>query len=626
MTKIREKWGSRAAFIIASIGSAIGFGNVWRFPALAYDFGGGAFFIPYLLALFLIGIPILMLEVSVGQFYQTGDAGAFGRIHKRFRGIGLSSVFCAFVVTLYYCQLLVWTVRLFIVSFQGSDALYRTANAEEALDWFINDITGAGIAGDDGNIRIVPINAGILAAIWAVIFLCLAFGIKWTGRIAFFTVGLPIVFLFILLGRAVSLDGARDGVREYIGQWDVSVLRNRPAVWSEAVTQIFFSLSVTFGVMTAFASYNPRDAPVFSNSIIIAISNSMYSIIAGFAVFGSAGHLAKIGPLPIDGLELGGPPLIFVTYPQVLSKLPGSEHWERLLFVVLFLLGIDSAFALTEAVITVLGDSALFQNVHKSITVFVVCIVSFLLGLLYSTNEGLNFLDVTDFYVNYMMLLVGFFETFSVGWIYGIEQQVARLGMLPVAGYIFAVYVPVILASGLWFGLETESIPPVAWGFIALVVSHFILMLLVIVFVWKAVRSRAELTWGIAIKELFMGNMLKLRADLTGIVRYIPLVWFFLIRHIIPPILLILFANLSAAEQGDTGRAKFGFYGEFSTGFQALGITVFSISLGLLLVGLVAPDLYACFDLGHVDKGEVGAQPEGGVGKLEEMQEKDTEV
>lgn len=611
MTNIREKWSSRAAFIVTSVGAAIGFGNVWRFPTLAFQFGGGAFFIPYLLALFFIGIPILLLEVSIGQYYQTGDAGAFGRINKRFRGIGLSSVFCAFVVTLYYCQLLVWDVRLFIFSFQGSSAGYRDATLKEAVEWFEGTVTGASTAvGDGGPTRLVGFNVGILAVIWLLIFLCLAFGVKWTGRIAYFTVGLPVVFLFVLLIRAVTLDGAGDGVTAYIGKWDLNVLGNNPAVWTEAVTQVFFSLGITFGVMTAFASYNSRDAPVFSNSLLIAIFNSLYSIAAGFAVYGTVGYLSKQNNTSLTDMEgeLGGPALVFATYPQALSKMPGSEHWERLLFVVLFLLGIDSAFALTEAVITVLSDSALFRKVHRSITVAVVCIVSFTIGLLYSTDAGLRFLDVTDFYVNFMMLLVGLFETFSVGWIYGIDRQIEKLGMMPVVGFILAVFAPVVLASGLWFGLESQAI---MWGFIALGVSHVVLMIFVIVLLSMAIRSRPELTWRKALIELFVGNVLRLRANLIGVVRYIPLLWFFLIRLVIPPILLVLFANLASSKVEDSNKTNFGHYNNYPKGFQALGIVVFSISLLILVVGILAPSLYACFDVGNIEEKDLDGKDVG---------------
>eukprot|EP00177_Eucheuma_denticulatum_P007827 GFKZ01014247.1.p1 GENE.GFKZ01014247.1~~GFKZ01014247.1.p1 ORF type:complete len:634 (+),score=57.27 GFKZ01014247.1:285-2186(+) len=601
---MREQWSSRIAFIVASVGAAIGFGNVWRFPTLAFTFGGGAFFIPYLLALFVIGIPVLILEVTVGQYYQTGDAGAFGRVNKRFRGIGLASVFCSFVVTLYYCQLIVWALRMFVYSIQGSDGRWRGVSGEEAVAWFQNVVTGLGTAENSRPTRLVGPNVGALAIVWVVIFLCLAFGVKWTGRIAFVTVGLPVLFLFVLLIRAVTLEGAGDGVREYIGRWDTSVLRTRPEVWSEAVTQVFFSLSVTFGVMTAYASYNPRNEPVFFNSVVIAIANSLYSIIAGFAVYGTVGYIAQLQDVEVTDLrreDLGGPALVFSTYPLALSTLPGHGHWERLLFVVLFLLGIDSAFALTEAVITVLSDSALLRNVRRVFVVAGVCLVSFLLGLVYTTDTGLLFLDVTDFYVNFMMLLVGLFETFAIGWIYGIEDQMKVLGTLPVAGFVLATFAPIVLASGFWFGLENRAI---MWGFISLGIGYAVLMGLVLVLLARKVSSDQSLTWRTALKELLMGNVLKFRRDVTGIVRYIPLVWFILIRHFIPQILLILFANLASAKT-DLRKSKFGNYSDYSAGYQALGITVFSISLGLLLLGVVFPRAYACFDVNHVENGDV---------------------
>lgn len=604
---MREHWSSRLAFIVASVGAAIGFGNVWRFPTLAFSFGGGAFFIPYLMALFIIGIPVLILEVTVGQFYQTGDAGAFGRVNKRFRGIGLASVFCSFVVTLYYCQLIVWALRMFVYSIQGSDGRWRGVTGEEAFAWFQNTVTGLETATNGRPTRLVGPNVGALAIVWVTIFLCLAFGVKWTGRIAFVTVGLPVAFLFVLLIRAVTLDGAGEGVREYIGRWDTTVLRTRPEVWTEAVTQVFFSLSVTFGVMTAYASYNPRNEPVFFNSVVIAIANSLYSVVAGFAVYGTVGYIAQLQNVEISSLEnLGGPGLVFSTYPLALSTLAGHGHWERLLFVVLFLLGIDSAFALTEAVITVLSDSALLRNVRRVFVVAGVCLISFLLGLLYTTDTGLIFLDVTDFYVNFMMLLVGLFETFAIGWIYGIEDQIKVLGTVPVVGFMLATFAPIVLASGFWFGLENRAI---MWGFISLGIGYFLLMSLVLLLLARKVFSDEGLTWRTALKELLMGNVLKFRRDVTGIVRYIPLLWFVLIRHFIPQILLILFANLASSKTKAT-KSKFGHYEDYSAGYQALGITVFSISLGLLLTGVLIPRAYACFDVKHIENGDVTGSQE----------------
>lgn len=591
----REQWSSRAAFIVAAVGSAIGFGNVWRFPSLAFRYGGGAFFVPYVLALLLIGVPLLLLEVAVGQYYQTGDAGAFGRVNKRFRGVGLSSVICSFVVTLYYCVLLAWVLRMFIYSFQGSEGRW-SGEGSDAFAWFVGTVTGLDTAPDADPTRLVGPNVAALAVVWVAVFLCLAFGVKWTGRIAYFTVGLPVLFLLILLVRAVTLDGAGAGVRAYIGEWDLSVLADEPAVWSEAVTQVFFSLGVTFGVMTAYASYNRRDSPVFSNSLIIALSNSAYSVIAGFAVFGVVGYIAAREGKPVDQLEnISGPALVFATYPLALSTLPGAGHWERLFFVALFLLGIDSAFSLAEAAVTVCHDTLLLRRSRRVFVVAGVCVFGFLGGLLYTTDTGLLFLDTTDFYVNFMMLLVGFFETFAVGWVYSVEEQVARLGAAPVLAFAAATFGPLSLASGFWFGSETKG---ALKGFIALGAGYLVLLGGTLVLLQRAISSRKDdgLTWGSALGELLMGNVLRFRADVGGVVRYIPWAWCVLVRHFIPPALLVLFANLAAADTA-AGKPKFGNYEGFKTGYQAVGIGVFALSLGVVVLGLVFPRAYACFDV-----------------------------
>lgn len=135
----RERWSSRLAFYLAAIGSAIGFGNIWRFPALAKDYGGGAFFIPYFIALLVIGIPVLVLEISLGQFHQTGNVGVFGTFHARFRGVGVSAVACAYMLAVYYSMLLSWVTRAFFDSW-SPEAPWTDegVTGEEAVTYFTN--------------------------------------------------------------------------------------------------------------------------------------------------------------------------------------------------------------------------------------------------------------------------------------------------------------------------------------------------------------------------------------------------------------------------------------------------------------------------------------------------------
>jgi SNF family Na+-dependent transporter len=241
------------------------------------------------------------------------------------------------------------------------------------------------------------------------------------------------------------------------------------------------------------------------NSCVVAISNCLFSFVAGFAVFATLGHLAFIENLEsISQLEYSSFGLVFGSWPvtlvskvllceskgstvSVLTKLtttsqgtlPGGEHWIRLLFVMLFLLGIDSAFSFMEGFLTVLGDTKAFQNVNRKLTSFVLAMGAFLLSLIYATDAGLIFLDTIDYYINFVMLLVGGFECFSAGWVYRIEDQIESLGTSIVLAHIGAFFGAVILACCLWFGLSNAD--DALWaGFVGLVCFYVIGMVFVV--------------------------------------------------------------------------------------------------------------------------------------------------
>ena len=178
----------------------------------------------------------------------------------------------------------------------------KGGDGSEASKYFFNEIVGMDTV-REGSLRptrLVGANVGYSAVVWMCVWLCLAFGTENTGRIAYITMGLPILFLFIFLFRSIALEGASDGIEEYIGKWDMKVLREQPDVWSRAVSQIFFSLSTTMGTMPAYGSHCPRGEPAVLNSVVIGVSNCMFSFISGFAVFAAVGHLAHLQGVPVD--------------------------------------------------------------------------------------------------------------------------------------------------------------------------------------------------------------------------------------------------------------------------------------------------------------------------------------
>lgn len=587
----RERWGSKASFIMASVGAAVGFGNVWRFPSLAYEYGGGAFFIPYLMALIFIGIPLAILEIAMGQYHQTGDVGVFGSVHDRLKGVGLGSVMCAWFVVCYYAPLIAWVINAFFDSFGDTD--WEAMTGDEAYVYFKDEVVGGNTLGEDKRpTRLVGANVGYIALTWFVIWLCLAFGIKNTGRIAYFTMGLPIILIFVFLGRAVSLEGSSAGIKAYIGVWDMTVLTEKPDCWSRAVSQIFFSIGVTFGILTAFGSYCPRDWPAVKNAVGISVCNSTFSFVAGFAVFAGLGHLAYLknpeNPNVADVAGDGGPGLLFGTYPVILATLPGGVHWVRLLFFTLFLLGIDSAFAFTDAVVTCVHDTTFGQNTKKIHVVTGTCFFGFIIGLLYATDAGFWFLDVVDFYINFLMILVGFFECFALGWVAGLDEQCETLGTTTMAVYMFTTFGSVITASGVWFGAKS------LWGgFVTLIVFYVIGMGVTMHLLKKVKDSEPERwTWKSILFALTFKNIDDYTKKLEEKVGHIPSVWGFLIKHFIPPILLIMFA-LGASAKNDDGKPVFGYYGGYvAWPFQVMGILIVALAAIAVLVSFAAPGLY----------------------------------
>jgi neurotransmitter:Na+ symporter, NSS family len=407
----RERWSSRTIFLFAAIGSAVGLGNIWRFPYLTYKFGGGAFLIPYLLALLVIGIPLLILEFALGQKLQKGAVGAFKSISPKLRGIGVAAILAGFIVVIYYAAVMAWSL-MFAVNSIGSPLPW----AADSEGFFFNDILGISSGpGDVGGIQ-WPLFIS-LAAVWVAIYFCVRKGVKSVGKVVAWTMPLPIIFLVILFFRGITLPGALSGIGYYLRPDFTALLSTE--IWIAAISQIFFTLSLAFGIMIAYSSFNKEDQDVRSDSYTTAFVNSAISLFAGFVVFAVLGYMAGVQGVTVDDVAASGPGLAFVVFPQALSLMPLAPLFAFLFFVMLLTLGIDSAFSLVEAVNTSIGDT--YARPNRKRIAFWVCLVAFLGGIIFTTGAGLYFLDIVDHFVtNYALVYVGIFEAIAIGWVYGI--------------------------------------------------------------------------------------------------------------------------------------------------------------------------------------------------------------
>jgi len=418
MASLRERWGSRTLFIFAAVGSAVGLGNVWRFPYLTYEYGGGAFLIPWVISIVVVGIPWLMMEFGIGRYFQRSAPGVFEAIGKKWEWLGWWPAFMAFLIVCYYAVILAWSLRYTISSITMAWGTGQ-AGVENTGNFFYNDIlqlsSGPGILGSP-----VWLTVLMLAIVWVAIFFIIYRGAKITGKIAVWTVIIPWALLVILAVRGLTLPGAAEGLNFYLSP-DFSELGNAE-VWFAAVSQVAFSLSVGMAGMFAYGSWIAKKADVSNNTVITAFSDSATAFFAGFAVFSTLGFLAQSLSVPISEVANSGLGLAFVTFPAAISMMPAANALLGVVFFfALFFLGIDSAFFLAHGgVVAPLMDKFGWGRFKTTLGV---CLVCFVAGLLFCTQGGLYWLDIIDRATSfYGLLITGLLATIIVGWVFGADK------------------------------------------------------------------------------------------------------------------------------------------------------------------------------------------------------------
>ncbi len=471
---IRERWGSRLLFIFAAVGSAAGLGNLWRFPYLAYKYGGGAFLIPYLIILIIIGVPLLLLEFAIGQRFQKGAVESLYRVNKNFSGVGMMGILAGFVIVGYYAVVIAWALLFLVSSFKVSWAGNETAY------FFSNILNISEGIGDVGSVQTHILIALVL--VWIGIYFSIFKGARSASKVVMVTMPLPVVLVVILALRGITLgDGSAVGVEAYLIP-NIKAVFTDMEVWNAAISQIFFTLTLGFGTMIAYGSYNEENQELVKSTYWTALLNSSISIVAGFAIFGTIGYMSynlavekgvpyqmvmeyqksnnisvfselskeeakdktftyeelekaginigkkKVARYNLDHSKLSGPGLAFVVYPKAIAMF--KPKWIAAVFGVLFFLtlitlGIDSAFSLVEAISTVIADEVHRRSaeINRSMIAFLVCFAGFLTGIVYSTRAGLYFLDIVDHYItSYGLVLVGLLQAIALGWLYNIKE------------------------------------------------------------------------------------------------------------------------------------------------------------------------------------------------------------
>lgn len=456
----RETWGTRGGFVLAAVGSAVGLGNLWGFPYKLYDHGGAAFLIPYIIAIFAIGLPVLILEFSLGHFTQRAAPDAFATGHKRLEVVGWWGIILGFVIITFYPVILAYCFSFLGFSvmgiFNGGDLPWAGEGLEgvqNAKDFFNVTYLDKIDAPTLGNIKtniVIP-----LVIAWIAMYFCIFRGVKFVGKIVWLTVPLPWLVLLVLAVNGLMLPGSIKGLAYYLNpNW--SELAN-PQTWQHAFGQAFFSLSLAFGVMVTYASFLHRKSDINNNAGIICLADFATSFIAGLAIFATLGGMAFVtaqagNPVAVEDVVDGGPGLAFVAFPYALAQLPGAPWWSFLFFFTLITLGIDSAFSITESILAGIVDKTGWR---RSIVLPVMSLVGLAFGLIFTTQGGLNWLGVVAdaIYGTWGIAFLGLLECVVLGWLYHIdklrthanERSDWRLGRW--WNYAIRIFIPIILGT-----------------------------------------------------------------------------------------------------------------------------------------------------------------------------------
>nr|XP_025973394.1 sodium-dependent proline transporter-like [Dromaius novaehollandiae] len=388
--------------------------------------------------LFLTGLPLFLMELSLGQYGATGPVTVW-KCCPLLKGIGVSMLLVSSLVSLYYTVILAWAFYYLGRSFQNplpwscgaprNKPLCQNESGNvtgfSASETFWNEqvlgVTHSSGLGDPGAVR-WPLALCLLAA-WAVVFLCMLKGIRSSGKVVYFTATFPYLVLLILLIRGATLDGSIDGVCFYLSS-DWSKLQSAQ-VWSDAASQIFYSLGIGFGGLLSMASYNKFNNNVVRDTLVIAVGNCCTSFFAGFAIFSVLGHMARTKQVPVGDVVDSGPGLAFVAYPEALALLPGSTFWSILFFLMLFTLGVDTLFGNIEGILTAILDEfpALRNGRRKTALLGAFCVTSYLLGLLLVTQGGIFWFTLIDTYsTGFGLIIIALFMCLGVAFCYGVNQ------------------------------------------------------------------------------------------------------------------------------------------------------------------------------------------------------------
>lgn len=445
----RLQWGSIFTFILAMIGLTIGIGNIWRFSYVLYSNGGGSFFIPYIIAILVMGIPFLILEYGLGFSFKKSFSNLMNSIRPEFEIIAWMLVLFVFVVVIYYMIILGWDFAYLLNSFNfgwGNDP----------ASFFASYVGGSSNLASATKIIFPTLICTLI--LWAIFWAISIRGVdQGIGRLSTVLIPLLFIIMIFIFVYAFTLPGFHIGINTLLRP-DWSALLNIN-VWLAAFGQTLFSLSIGQAMVYTYASYLPKNTKLVDEVLLVVIANSLYEIFIAFGVFSILGYMSLASSIPMNELISEGTGLIFIVFPQVFNAMGPIGHViAPLLFISILFAGFTSSFALFEPLLSSLCDKFGWSR-KKGVTILT--IVACMGTIIFSTGISSYLVEIVDEFVNnFGILILIAVQAIIFGWFYGVEKVIPVLNEFSTfkvgKTWVFTLkYLLPIILIGVWlFGLR----------------------------------------------------------------------------------------------------------------------------------------------------------------------------
>lgn len=404
MEEKRGSFSGRIGFVLAAAGSAVGLGNLWRFPYLAAQYGGGIFILVYVILALTFGFALLSTEIAIGRKTKSSPLSAYGKLHSKFSFLGVLASLVPMIILPYYCVIGGWVTKYMTLVFTGEDGL-------AAQDGFFEGFISAPVA---------PI-------VFFLIFLALTFvivmggvekGIEKASRIM---MPLLILLTVIIALYAMTIPGSLQGVKYYLipdfSKFSIKTI-------CAAMGQMFYSMSIAMGIMVAYGSYTKRDVSLTKAVNQIEIFDTIIALLAGLMIIPSVYVFSGE-----EGLSQSGAGLMFITLPKVFAKMPGGRLIGLMFFFLVLFAALTSSVSVMEAVVSAIMDKLKCSRIKAGIACLAICLI---FGIPISLGNGIwsglqilgmDLLTFFDYVSNSVLMpIVALCTCILVGWVIGTKE------------------------------------------------------------------------------------------------------------------------------------------------------------------------------------------------------------